>query len=69
MMSKRNKYKKGALITDTCLVVHYILSRQWLYWHGVPKSPLVLINMSLATLRGAARAGRIHVALLNEPRP
>jgi hypothetical protein len=42
----------------------------WFYWHDKPKSPKVLINMSVATLEGAARNGRLRIAIPNEePKP
>lgn len=67
-MSRPTKFIPGPAIRSLSAVVALIEQGEWLYWHDKPKSPAVLINMNVASLRGAARFGRIRLALPNPER-
>lgn len=67
-MNRRPKYRPGPAIRSLTAAVALIEQGQWFYWIRTnrPISPKVLVNMSLATLRGACVHGVLRLALPND---
>lgn len=64
-MAKQKKYHKGDCIPNIGVLAVWLESNQWTYWGDRPKHPGWIISMSLQTLLGAIRAGRLRFAIRN----
>lgn len=59
------KYRPGPCIENLHELLRAIEQGRWIYYAGSVKHPSVISNMSLATLRGAVKYGRLRWAMEN----
>lgn len=62
---KPKKFVTGSKITDIHTAIDHLLAGKYLIVRGKPMHPRVLMNWSVATLRGAATYGTIYEAQPN----
>jgi hypothetical protein len=62
----KRKYRKGEQIKSIIDLIMRLGAGDWVYLHGQPKHPSILMNMSLNTLIGFCRYGAVFVAEMNE---
>ena len=61
----KRKFRKGEPIKSIIDLIMRLGDGDWVYLHGQPKHPSILMNMSLTTLIGFCRYGGVHVAEKN----
>lgn len=59
------RFRRGELVEDIHALVAALQAGRWIYFNHKPQHPSVLMNMSLATLRGSLQAQRLRYALEN----
>jgi hypothetical protein len=64
-LKARTKYRKGPLVGTEMSAILAILDGRWLYLHDKPKSPKVLVNMNLATIRSLVAGRALWFAVEN----
>jgi hypothetical protein len=61
-MSRPKKFKQGEPITNIAELCEWVFSDGWVYLHGRPKHPTIILNMMLRTLNALLNGGQLFRA-------
>ncbi|MBW2596742.1 MAG: hypothetical protein JRC93_12395 [Deltaproteobacteria bacterium] len=62
---KKRKYVKGKAIKNIETLLGHLNKKRWVFWRDRPMHPILLENMTLATLRRAVKRKIIYRACPN----